>query len=52
MARVHEEGRDVQVEYSAEGATIRAVVGAQLAAELNGVAAESSADVASEVGQE
>ena len=28
VARVHEEGRDVQVEYSAEGATIRAVVGA------------------------
>ena len=46
VARVHEEGRDVQVEYSAEGATIRAVVGEQLAAELNGVAVESSAEVA------
>ena len=35
-----------------KGPPIRAVVGEQLAAELNGVAVDSSADVASEVGPE
>lgn len=34
VARVHEEGRDVLVEYSEQGAHVRAVVGAQLASEL------------------
>ncbi len=34
VARVHEEGRDVQVHYTHEGAAVRAVVGEQLAAEL------------------
>jgi GTP-binding protein HflX len=34
VARTHEEGRDVQVDYVAGGAQIRAVVGEQLAAEL------------------
>ncbi len=34
VARAHEEGRDVQVDYVAGGAQMRAVVGEQLAAEL------------------
>jgi GTP-binding protein HflX len=40
VARVHEQGRDVQVDYTAEGAHVRALVGAQLAAEIAGAAAE------------
>jgi GTP-binding protein HflX len=36
VARVHDEGRDVTVEYTAEGAHVTAAVGAQLAAELAG----------------
>ncbi|MGB8022065.1 MAG: GTPase HflX [Candidatus Nanopelagicales bacterium] len=35
VARVHDEGRDVRVEYTHEGAQVTAVVGARLAAELN-----------------
>ena len=50
VARVHEEGRDVAVEYSDQGAMIRAVVGEQLAAELNSVAVAGSGDSALEVG--
>lgn len=34
VARVHEEGRGVHVEYTADGARVRAVVGAQLASEI------------------
>ena len=34
VARVHEEGRDVEVDYTGDGARVTAVVGAQLAAEL------------------
>ena len=34
VARVHEEGRDVRVDYLESGAHVRAFVGAQLAAEL------------------
>jgi hypothetical protein len=44
VARVHEEGRDVEVDYTADGAQVRAVVGEQLAAELNGVALEGFDD--------
>ena len=36
VARVHDEGRDVTVEYTADGAHVTAAVGAQLAAELVG----------------
>jgi GTP-binding protein HflX len=36
VARVHEEGRDVVVDYRADGAHVRAVVGPALAAELSG----------------
>jgi GTP-binding protein HflX len=35
VARVHEQGRDVSVDYTEHGAQVRAVVGAQLAAELS-----------------
>jgi GTP-binding protein HflX len=38
VARVHEEGRDVRVDYTADGARVTAVVGVQLAAELSGAA--------------
>ncbi len=38
VARVHEEGRDVRVDYTADGALVTAVVGVQLAAELSGAA--------------
>lgn len=34
VARVHEQGRQVSVDYTGEGAVVRAVVGGQLAAEL------------------
>jgi GTPase len=52
VSRIHGEGRDVQVEYSAEGALIRAVVGEQLAAELNGVAVVNAGSATIEVGTE
>jgi GTP-binding protein HflX len=52
VARVHEEGRDVQVEYRAQGAQIRAVVGEHLAAELNGAALTGAEGVAFEVDPE
>jgi GTP-binding protein HflX len=52
VARVHEEGRDVLIEYTGEGAQIRAVVGEQLAAELNGVEVGSAGGTAPEVGSE
>jgi GTP-binding protein HflX len=52
VARVHEEGRDVTGAYSDRGALIRAVVGEQLAAELNTVSVASSGDEALEVGPE
>jgi GTP-binding protein HflX len=44
VARVHEEGRDVEVEYSAHGARVTASVDAQLAAELSGAAAPDQPD--------
>ena len=39
VARVHEQGRDVEIEYTPEGAVVHAVVGEQLAAELESAAA-------------
>jgi GTP-binding protein HflX len=43
VARVHEEGRDVAVQYTADGAHVTASVGAQLAAELAGAATPDGA---------
>ena len=42
VARVHEQGRDVEIEYTHEGAVVHAVVGEQLAAELESVAVPAS----------
>jgi GTPase len=39
VARIHEEGRDVAVEYTSDGAHVRATVGEQLAAEVAGASA-------------
>lgn len=44
VARVHDEGRDVRVDYTTDGARVTAVVGAQLAAELNAAAFSSRVD--------
>ncbi len=43
VARVHEEGREVQVTYTHEGAVVHAVVGEQLAAELSSAASRDEA---------
>ena len=43
VARVHEEGRDVTVEYTSEGARVEAAVDPQLAAELAAAARRSDA---------
>ncbi len=43
VARVHEQGREVEIEYTHEGAVVHAVVGEQLAAELESVAVPASA---------
>ncbi len=40
VARVHEEGRDVQVDYTDHGARVRALVGGRLAAELSTAAVD------------
>ena len=45
VARVHEEGRDVEVSYSGEGAQVRAVVGGQLASELRAAGRAASSSV-------
>jgi GTP-binding protein HflX len=42
VARVHEQGRDVAVQYTDRGARVRAVVGAHLAAELSAASLASS----------
>jgi GTP-binding protein HflX len=42
VARIHEEGRDVAVEYTSDGAHVRATVGEQLAAEVAGASAAGS----------
>jgi GTP-binding protein HflX len=50
VARVHEEGRDVEVEYTDRGARVTAIVGAHLAAELGAASLAAPTDGAAEVG--
>jgi GTP-binding protein HflX len=46
VAKVHEQGRDVHVDYTTEGAHVRALVGAQLAAEISSAAVVGEPDAA------
>jgi GTP-binding protein HflX len=52
VARVHEQGRDVRVEYTVDGAHVTAVVGAALAAELVGAALDGAGERAGGAGSQ